>query len=369
MTNSEYIKILSRRLGYAESEASALVSTLTGIITRHLQARSSVSVAGFGTFTVKKMLERISTNAMTGEKTLVPPSLEVRFITSDEDLPNPGETVSARDISLSFARTLHIDTTDAEAFVREFFSLAHRGIETDNYVNIKVFGTFKKIEGKVSFTPEKSVSQAVNKPFSQFEAVAVSDDADIEALERKEEEPEPARVEPEEEHKEEAAVEESAPEAEPAVVEPKPEPAVAAVREPSSLPWTLILTIFLSGMVIGGFITGGIMSCSHERSDAESAQASVSSPAKQEPKSAAQAEESQPAVSVKPLSDKVSYEITGTLATHTIRKGESLATIARKYYGNSRLWNYIARHNRKTLKDPDNLPVGLSIEIPELREK
>ena len=66
------------------------------------------------------------------------------------------------------------------------------------------------------------------------------------------------------------------------------------------------------------------------------------------------------------LTDAVRYGIKGTLATHILRRGESLARLAQKYYGNKRLWPYLARYNRKRISDVDNVPVGTVILIPEL---
>lgn len=69
---------------------------------------------------------------------------------------------------------------------------------------------------------------------------------------------------------------------------------------------------------------------------------------------------------VKVLSDKVNYKITGTLGTHTIRKGDSLVKIALKFYGNKNLWTYIVKHNRKVITNPDNVPIGTTLLVPQL---
>lgn len=69
------------------------------------------------------------------------------------------------------------------------------------------------------------------------------------------------------------------------------------------------------------------------------------------------------------LADTVEYTITGTMDTYTIQNGESLVKIALKYYGNKKLWPYIVRHNRKIIKNPDNVPVGTTLQIPKLTPK
>ena len=69
------------------------------------------------------------------------------------------------------------------------------------------------------------------------------------------------------------------------------------------------------------------------------------------------------------LSDAVTYTIVGTRATHQLQYGETLVKLARRYYGNKKLWPYIARYNKEALADVDNIPVGTMIRIPELSEE
>lgn len=75
------------------------------------------------------------------------------------------------------------------------------------------------------------------------------------------------------------------------------------------------------------------------------------------------------AVKRETLADTMEYTITGTMDTYTLQNGESLVKVALKYYGNKKLWPYIARHNRKVIKNPDNVPVGTVLQIPKLSPK
>lgn len=61
------------------------------------------------------------------------------------------------------------------------------------------------------------------------------------------------------------------------------------------------------------------------------------------------------------------YEITGTKEEHTLKSGESLRTIALSAYGNAKLAEYIVFYNK--IKNPDIVPVGQKIMIPELVKK
>ena len=66
------------------------------------------------------------------------------------------------------------------------------------------------------------------------------------------------------------------------------------------------------------------------------------------------------------LSEKIEYKITGTIATHTLRNGETLTRVALKYYGNKKIWPYLVKHNKSVIKNPDNVPIGTSINVPKL---
>lgn len=84
---------------------------------------------------------------------------------------------------------------DAEQFVAAIFDVVKKGLERENLVKIKGLGTFKIIgvearesvnvntgervviesHGKITFTPEATMKELVNKPFSQFETVVLND--------------------------------------------------------------------------------------------------------------------------------------------------------------------------------------------------
>ena len=67
--------------------------------------------------------------------------------------------------------------------------------------------------------------------------------------------------------------------------------------------------------------------------------------------------------------DSVNFIITGTKATHTVGTGETLTRIALRYYGTKNMWPYIVKHNPVAIKNPDNVPLGTVIKIPELTKK
>jgi nucleoid DNA-binding protein len=56
-------------------------------------------------------------------------------------------------------------------------------------------------------------------------------------------------------------------------------------------------------------------------------------------------------------------------STYVVKKNENLLTISRHFYGKSELWTFILKANRDLLKEPDHIPVGLVIRIPNLFQK
>lgn len=103
--------------------------------------------------------------------------------------------VFLKDISLALAKKKGIDSAEAEEYLDAFFTVIEEALSAEKVVKIKGFGTFKLVEvrdresvdvntgervvieghDKVTFTPENSLKELVNKPFSQFETVELND--------------------------------------------------------------------------------------------------------------------------------------------------------------------------------------------------
>ena len=52
-----------------------------------------------------------------------------------------------------------------------------------------------------------------------------------------------------------------------------------------------------------------------------------------------------------------------------IKVGETLTKVSLRFYGTKAMWPYIVKHNPKVIKNPDNVPYGTTIEIPELTKE
>lgn len=143
-----------------------------------------------------------------------------------------------------------LEQDEAEKFVALMFDTIRDGVERDGMVKVRGFGTFKIIgvearesvnvntgervtiesHGKVTFTPDATMKELVNKPFSQFETVILNEGIEFDDIEDKRED-ETAEPDPDGAMVSEEATEEVA-EAEESAVdeEPAEEPVVADER-------------------------------------------------------------------------------------------------------------------------------------------
>lgn len=111
--------------------------------------------------------------------------------------------ISITDLAGVIAKQRKLSTKDVEKFISAMFLVVDKGLDADRLVKIKGLGTFKVtsvkpresinvntgtrvvIEGhdKVSFTPDTSMRDLINKPFAQFETVVLKDDVDFSDIE------------------------------------------------------------------------------------------------------------------------------------------------------------------------------------------
>ena len=398
-----------------------------------------------------------------------------------------------------------LDKKTCEVFARTLFEVVEEALLTDKFVKVKGFGTFKlvavsdresvnintgerfQIEGhtKVSFIPDNTLKEEINRPFAHFETIDLSDETEQaeldaidaaaaeEALENEEaeetveevaeempaDEPTEEVVEEEvkEEVPEEVLIEEPVEEAEepmeePVATEPQtivtaekkeeepakaeepaadttlesektPEPEAEEQEEaPTALPvsyeyteqpprrpfnwWKAIgVFFFVLALMLLSYFAGyyrllcpciiGLPEWTEPQpaQPAAKVQPAKTAPAKPQP---APAETTAPKISENPLNSEnpeqpesrkskpakpdpaprkqqsAPAEVAPappadtTVATqpHTVARGETLYSIARKYYGSDKYVNVIIRHNR--IKNPNNIEKGTTLQIPIL---
>ena len=398
-----------------------------------------------------------------------------------------------------------LDKKTCEAFARTLFEVVEEALLSDKFVKVKGFGTFKlvsvsdresvnintgerfQIEGhtKVSFIPDNTLKEEINRPFAHFETIDLSDETEQaeldaidaaaaeEALENEEaeetveevaeempaDEPTEEVVEeevmeevPEEVLKEEPVEETEEPMEEPVATEPQtivtaekkeeepakaeepaadttlgsekaPEPEAEEQEEaPTALPvsyeyteqpprrpfnwWKAIgVFFFVLTLMLLSYFAGyyrllcpciiGLPEWTEPQpvQPAAKVQPAKTAPAKPQP---APAETTAPKIPENPLNSEnpeqpesrkskpakpdpaprkqqsATAEVAPappadtTVATqpHTVARGETLYSIARKYYGSDKYVNVIIRHNR--IKNPNNIEKGTTLQIPIL---
>ena len=79
MNNKEFISSLASAAGHSPRDTQVLANHLLAELTSLFEDENQFNVQGFGTFEVKKRLERVIVNPGTGQRMLVPPKLTLNF--------------------------------------------------------------------------------------------------------------------------------------------------------------------------------------------------------------------------------------------------------------------------------------------------
>lgn len=79
MNNKEYIAELAQRTGYTQSDTQKMVTAVVNLMADSFEQGDSVLIPNFGSFEVRKRLERIVVNPATQQRMLVPPKLVLGF--------------------------------------------------------------------------------------------------------------------------------------------------------------------------------------------------------------------------------------------------------------------------------------------------
>ena len=325
-----------------------------------------------------------------------------------------------------------LNPKDAEKFVKTFFSLITEGLEQDRYVKIRKLGTFKlidvdsresvnvnngeriEIQGhtKISFTPDTSLKELINRPFAHFETVilnenTVLDDILFENNDAEENENIPDDVIPVTSITDEQI----------ATDEDKLLTDDVAKNEISfPVPKNNDMKYFITLVILVVFVCAGtvffiynpdffvrpvpppeepkhIINTLQEKQiidstslvmskiDSEQVDSIYKDSIQKIELTRTEKNVTQPVTEVaeerfkvppapQPFAEDTSnYEIVGTETTHTLAEGETLTRVALKYYGTKVLWPYLVKHNPDVIKNPNNVPCGTIIKIPKLEKK
>ena len=103
---------------------------------------------------------------------------------------------TVQDLAESMAKRHRYSKVKSERFIRGALSIIKGALEKENYVKVKGLGTFKLVtvnsresvnvntgerieiseHQRLTFTPDKSLKERVNRPFEQFQTVVIEDD-------------------------------------------------------------------------------------------------------------------------------------------------------------------------------------------------
>lgn len=267
MNNKTFIQRLSQTTGYTQDDSQKMVYSVVDAMNEQFQEGESVIFPGFGTFEVKKRMERIVVNPTSRQRMLVPPKLVVGFrpaASIRKVLKEGGETpdgnkvrgLSASPVVAYIVQKHGIKAREAEQFVGSFIAIVNEALRTEKQVKVKGLGTFKVVDvkerqsvdvntgeriliegrSKISFTPDSVMKDLVNKPFSQFETVVLNEGVTFDDIDESAVEDEPDSM----------IVEEEAPADEPVVIDESPivsqeeaeeQPAETLAADEATLPY------------------------------------------------------------------------------------------------------------------------------------
>lgn len=339
------------------------------------------------------------------------------------------------------ASRLEVSKADADAFAKIFFDTIEEYMLKDKLVKIKGLGTFKlvgvsdresvdvntgeriRIAGhdKVSFTPDPSLRDIVNRPFAEFQTIILNEDTDQAQMESLEpiskiddlqvtatevnepegnnvpQETESSVVEPSEESVAETAEAPVAEVSEESVVESGeetvPEPASVHVATENVAPTPVesfsistdsddvkshkslygIVAVLVVVVCIGATAYfSGFLNNLIGGSQVQDKVAEAPAPATSE-----EVEKPQPVVKAEPTPEELAknypqvengeYWIVGEIGTDTMKVGTNLYRISQKQLGDKKLMQYIVVFN--DIKNPDVIPPGYVFHIPRMVKK
>lgn len=370
ITLQELVELFAQKCQLNEADAELFVKEFLSLIEEALTRDKYVKVKGLGTFKLINIEARKSVDVNTGE------AIEIKGHTRVSFIPEAG----LRDlINKPFAHFQSVLLKDEVHFA----DLPEDGVQPE--------GEEEESESDIDTTETDMVSSSIEQqPEASCPEVAA-----VPSVEEKEEPAEAADTET-------LVQEMDIPEADAAVPERETE---------RHIPWCMIASILLVGIFIGGLITWALTSgrryvpeevveylMQQEQQQkvapvvpdsskvADTLTMKVDSSQIERGQRPDTVKQEQKVVTATPvqtgknetkavvpkretLADTVEYQITGTQTSYTLRPGESLVRVALKFYGNKKLWPYLVKHNKSIIKNPDNVPVGTTIQIPQLTPK
>lgn len=329
-------------------------------------------------------------------------------------------TIPLSHIASALASMTGTSESIADSFLRELFAAISARLASGNPVKVKHIGTFAPTpDGLVTFTPDKDIESALNRPFEFFEPVPLGDDVTEDMLavpigqpdapphpdeekekkdeekaeERKDSQPQDEPIpdsdqtpetSPAEDVKVEEAKEEDtaisaieAMKATPAIkaieaVESVPSPNITPTAPPTARHSRHVRRRFIYGLLLGiliGAITGTVATWlilnNRQKTTVIIERVRTAENVAPTATDTAKAASSAPMETAVPKPEPTANATTRQQLTDTIRHDRFLTSMARKYYGEMIFWVYIYEENRDRLSHPDRINPGTVVKIPD----
>ena len=421
-TLHDLAEALVRKHHMEQADADVFVRSFCDLVIEGLRMDHYVKVKGLGTFKLVDVEGRESVNVQTGERIMLSPSRRISF-TPDVALRDAVNKPFAQFETVELKDSVHFDDLEEKSQNAD----EEEDDENDNTEAVTPDSDITEESPmaddtsgiELSVVAEPDTSAEVHSADSELTADAVkevSEEAESEDDQEAVPSPQPSGQAGQEAETPSAAEGEPEPSSAPAEDSretatfqqlPSEVPASISSGNMPRIPWCLLAVLLLAGILIGGavayFLFGGRRYIPEEWLEkwektmttvpvADSSNASVPSdslggidslqaiaapacpdtdtlpPASLPPAGnrVMEKDASRPSSEAVFLPDTVKYCFSGTMTRHTLRPGESLVKLARHYYGNKKLWPYLATYNKTRLKNPDAVPVGTVIEVPRL---
>ncbi len=368
--------ILSEQTGKSTEEALRFLQEFIAVVSEGVYNDKLVKVKGLGTFKIIRVEERASVSVNSGERFVIPSHYKFTF-TPDKELK---ELVN-KPFSLFDTVELNEEVDFSDVDVSAETSGAEEAADDSSEEILPDGIPEQAIEAPQTPEPEVKPEPAVEEEAAlQEEAKAeLEPEAETETMPEPEVEAEPEpKVEAETTPKEEAKA------------EPKPAEPVSSVsgykefrrkrRRSASrkllFPIACLFVVIVLGIVYIVCLSGRttvnknweppMVEVGNPTPEAGMNSVPADSTGVTPPDSASLATDS--VVAEPPVVEENHPEETpksDILALVTIKAGDRLASFAKQYYGHKFFWVYIYQYNQDIISDPNNIPIGTELRIPD----
>ena len=83
MNNKEFVKAIADKMEAKSKDVQKLIEDFSTVIADTMEEGDTLNIQGFGSFEIKKKLERVVVNPGTKQRMLVPPKLAIAFKASN----------------------------------------------------------------------------------------------------------------------------------------------------------------------------------------------------------------------------------------------------------------------------------------------